>query len=30
MTEKESNQLSRLCAVFIVMCHALEILVRKN
>ena len=29
MTEKESNQLSRLCAVFIVMCHALEILVRK-
>ena len=29
MTEKGTNQLSRLCAVFIVLCHALEILVRK-
>lgn len=29
MTEKRTNQLSRLCAVFIVLCHALEILVRK-
>lgn len=29
MTEKGTSQLSRLCAVFIVLCHALEILVRK-